>query len=106
MGLFSTLRVTEQPTASGVVGGRFGRYRWVARLGRKPLSYGLNPETLYKGGGRVARLVLYEPAGVTASGEPVLRKVAAYNGQTGGWQFGRKRHLAVLVPLVRSLERM
>lgn len=106
MGLFSALRVTEPQSESGVIGGRYGRYRWVARLGRRPLSYGLNPDTLYKGGGRVARLVLYEPAGITATGEQVLRKVAAFNGQTGGWQFGRKRHLDILEPLVRSLERM
>lgn len=106
MGLFSAVRVIERVPASGVVWGRIGRYTWEARLGRKALSYGLNPQSLYKGGGRVARLVLYEQVAVAANGDPVLRKVAAYNGQAGGWLFGRKRHLQVLWPLVRALERM
>lgn len=106
VGLFSAVRVTERVPASGIVWGRIGRYTWEARLGRKALSYGLNPQSLYKGGGRVARLVLYEEAGMTRQGEPVLRKVAVYNGQAGGWLFGRKRHLPVLWPLVRALERM
>lgn len=106
MGLFSQVRITDRTATTGIVRGRYGRFTWEARVGRQPLSYGINPESLYKGGGRIARLVLYEPTGHTPAGEPVMRKVAAFNGQAGGWLFGRKRHLRVLGPLVRSLERI
>ena len=50
------VELTQVSARDGVLEGEFGRYAWEARLARAPVSYGLNPQTLYKGyEGRVAR---------------------------------------------------
>lgn len=82
----------------GMMRGECGRFHWEARLARGPVSYGLHPDTLYKGDGRIVRLVLYE----ALSGNGAVRKVAAYDR---GWLHGRKEHLAVIQRVVRYLER-
>lgn len=92
-----TIRLTELGGRDGLLKGEAGPYRWEARLARGPVSFGLNPQTLYKGRGRVARLVLYRQVGETT----VARKVAAYDG---GWQFGRKAYLGLLSRIVAFLE--
>lgn len=93
----TTVRLTDIGSRDGLLRGEAGPFHWEARLARGPVSYGLNPRTLYKGGGRVARLVLYRQVGETAC----TRKVAAFDG---GWQFGRKAYLALLARIVAFLE--
>lgn len=83
----------------GVMRGECGRYRWEARMARGPVSYGLDPGTLYKGQGRIVRLVLYETLAGRAGAH---RKVAAYDR---GWQYGRKEHFGTIQSVVRYLER-
>lgn len=80
---------------SGVTGG----LKWEAYLANGPVSYGLDPATLYKGRGRIVRLVLYAPV----PGTTAWRKVASYHR---GWVFGRTRHLPVLRTVVSRLERL
>ena len=89
------MKVTTQV---GTIRGQTGGYLWEARLSQGPTSYGLNPSTLYKGGGRVARLVLYQRLGAGGS----VRKVAVYDR---GWRYGRLRHLPAVRHLIRRLER-
>jgi hypothetical protein len=95
-GLGTSVRLTDLGPRDGVMQGTCGPYHWEARMARGPVSYGLDPHTLYKGGGRIVRLVLYEQLAGTR------RKVAAYDRT---WQFGRKEHLATIERLVRYLER-
>lgn len=97
-GFGTAVRLTDVGTRDGLVRGEFGRYRWEVRLARGPVSYGLDPATLYKGPGRIARLVLYE----RIDGTGCCRKAAAFDR---GWQFGRKEHLAAIARVVRYLER-
>lgn len=85
-----------RPRAAGACGGTVEGYRWEAYLAREPVSYGLNPQTLYKGEGRIVRLELLAPV----AGR-VWRRVAVYNR---GWVFGRKAYLPVLARLVRELD--
>lgn len=96
-GFGSTVRLTDLGPRDGVMRGECGRYRWEVRLTRGPVSYGLNPATLYKGAGRIARLVLYEPL----TDARTDRKVAAFDR---GWLFGRREHLSVIERVVRYLE--
>ncbi|MFZ5822971.1 MAG: hypothetical protein ACOY94_01310 [Bacillota bacterium] len=95
--MFGSIRLIDLGPRDGVVQGECGPYRWEARLTRGPVSYGLDPATLYKGQGRVARLILYEA--ITGTG--LQRKVAAYNR---GWQYGRKEYLGVVKRVVTYLE--
>ncbi|HEY3366037.1 MAG TPA: hypothetical protein VGK74_13350 [Symbiobacteriaceae bacterium] len=90
------VRLTEVGARDGLISGELGRYRWEARLTRGPVSYGLDPGTLYKGAGRIARLVLYE----RIEGTGCSRKVAAFDR---GWIFGRKSHLEVVRRVVAYL---
>lgn len=83
---------------SAIKQGRLGSIAWEARLTARPVSYGLNPRTLLKGQGRVARLVLYQSIGRAK----VPHKLAVYDR---GWHFGRKRHLALIQRVVAELER-
>jgi hypothetical protein len=93
------IRLTTLGGRDGTVEGEAGSFCWEARLARAPVSYGLNPKTLYKGRGRVARLVLYE----RLPGTGLRQKVAAYNQ---GWLFGRQAHAPLLSRLVRYLEQV
>jgi hypothetical protein len=95
--LLATIRLTELGGRDGIVRGEAGPYQWEARLARGPVSFGLNPQTLYKGRGRIARLVLYRQLGETTC----TQKVASYDG---GWRFGRKAHLPLLSRIVAFLE--
>lgn len=90
--------LTELGPRDGIMAGEVGGYRWEARLARGPVSYGLDPETLYKGKGRVARLVLFEQVAGCRAG----RKVAAFDR---GWLFGRREHLSLIGRIVGYLER-
>ena len=90
-------KITAASRRDGLVAGEVGSYSWEARIGRGPLSYGINPETLYKGEGRVARLVLYRRVGAAG----LRRKIAAYDR---GWLFGRKYNLEIIRRLVEYLE--
>lgn len=96
-GFGTAVRLLDLGPRDGVLRGEWGRYRWEARLARGPVSYGIDPYTLYKGRGRIARLVLYENEG----GRPA-RKVAAFDR---GWLFGRKEHLPAVERVVSYLER-
>lgn len=97
-GFGTSVRLTDLGPRDGIVRGECGGYQWEARLTRGPVSYGLDPQTLYKGAGRIARLVLYQ--GTPASRLP--RKVAAFDR---GWLFGRKAHLTAITRIVAYLER-
>ena len=96
-GLAGGVHLTELGPRDGLMRGRCGGIIWEARMARGPVSYGLEPQSLYKGQGRIVRLVLYE---ALAAG--TLRKVAAFDR---GWQFGRKEHVGVVQRVVRFLER-
>jgi hypothetical protein len=95
-GLGSGVRLTDLGPRDGLMQGTCGAYRWEARMTRGPVSYGLDPESLYKGGGRIVRLVLYERLAGT------YRKVAAFDR---AWHFGRKEHLCTIERVVGYLER-
>jgi hypothetical protein len=96
-GFGSGVRLTDVGPRDGIIRGEYGPYRWEVRMARGPVSYGLDPRTLYKGAGRIARLVLYQPMGTSG----VYRKVAAFDR---GWLFGRSRHLAAITRVVGYLE--
>jgi hypothetical protein len=96
-GLGSSVRLTDLGPRDGLMRGEAGRYQWEARMARGPVSYGLDPASLYKGHGRIVRLVVYEQLARGAS-----RKVAAFDRN---WLFGRKEHLSVIERVVRYLER-
>jgi hypothetical protein len=91
------IRLTDLGPRDGLLRGEIGSYCWEARLARGPVSFGLDPETLYKGRGRIARLILYRRMGQTGC----TRKVAAFDR---GWRFGRKAHLPLLARIVAYLE--
>ncbi len=95
---FAPVRLTDLGPRDGLMRGEVGRLHFEVRLTRGPVSYGIDPSTLYKGYGRIARLVLYEPV----PGTGVHRKLALFDR---GWAYGRKQHLAALRPLVAFLER-
>lgn len=95
--MFGRVRLLELGSRDGLLRGACGAYQWEARLTRGPVSYGLDPRTLYKGGGRIARLILYE----AIPGSALQRKVAAYDR---GWLFGRKVYLPILYRVVDYLE--
>lgn len=77
--------------------GRDGDYHWEVRLARREVCDGLNPRTLYKGGGRIVRLVLYRPVGPWG----LRRKVAAFDR---GWHFGRLAHLSLIRRIVAEVD--
>ncbi|MEW8979163.1 MAG: hypothetical protein AB2385_12220 [Symbiobacterium sp.] len=95
--MFGKVRLLDVGTRDGLLRGECGPYHWEVRLTRGPVSYGLDPVTLYKGRGRIARLVLYAPI----PGTRLLRKVAAFDR---GWLFGRRRYLAVVQRVVGYVE--
>lgn len=97
-GFSGSVQLTDLGPRDGLMRGRCGRYRWEARMARGPVSYGLDPATLYKGYGRIVRLVLYETQGSREAG----RKVAAFDKT---WLFGRKEHLSTIERVVKYLER-
>ena len=97
-GFGSSVRLTDVGGRDGLLRGESGTFRWEARVTRGPVSYGIHPETLYKGQGRIARLVLYAPV----AGTGLHRKVAAFDR---GWIFGRKDHLPTIHRVVAYLER-
>ncbi|MGE5589612.1 MAG: hypothetical protein ACM3ZA_03125 [Bacillota bacterium] len=78
--------------------GWLGGVAWEARVTVRPVSYGLNPRTLLKGQGRVARLVVYQQIGRAQ----VPHKLAVYDR---GWRYGRKRHLVLIQRIMSELER-
>lgn len=82
----------------GEYSGTAAGFRWQAYVARGPVSYGLNPDTLYKGRGQIVRLCLYAPVGETG----VWRKVASYHR---GWLFGRSRYLPAVRAVVDRLAR-
>lgn len=83
--------------AVGQLSGSLPGYRWEAYVARGPVSHGLDPRTLYKGQGRIVRLLLYAPLGPTGP----WRKAAAYQR---GWLFGRKQHLSAIRDVVKRLD--
>ncbi|HYF96355.1 MAG TPA: hypothetical protein VD969_29460 [Symbiobacteriaceae bacterium] len=93
-----SVQLRELGPRDGIMRGECGRYRWEARMARGPVSYGLDPATLYKGPGRIVRLVLYEELSRSGAGH----KVAAFDR---GWLYGRKEHLAIVQRVVRYLEK-
>ncbi len=95
--MFGSVRLIDLGPRDGVLRGECGPFHWEARLTRGPVSYGLDPVSLYKGAGRIARLVLYEQI----PGTRVRRKVAAFDR---GWLFGRKEYIGPLKRVVRYLE--
>jgi len=95
--MLGSVRLLDLGPRDGLLRGEAGPYRWEARLTRGPVSYGLDPVTLYKGRGRIARLVLYEPI----PGTRLQRKVAVFDR---GWQFGRRSYMSILHRIVRFLE--
>ena len=97
LGFMGTVRLTDAGTRDGLVRGELGPYRWEARLTRGPVSYCLDPRTLYKGRGRIARLILWQQI----PGTRLCRKVAAFDR---GWLFGRKAHLTAIAKVVRYLD--
>lgn len=97
--MFGRVRLLELGGRDGLMRGECGAYHWEVRLTRGPVSYGLDPQTLYKGRGRIARLILYE----AIPGTSLQRKVAAYDR---GWRFGRQQHIAVLRRVVGYIEAM
>lgn len=104
MFLLAPVRLTKTGSRDGVMWGEVGSYLWEARLARGPVSYGLDPRTLYKGYGRIVQLALYEK--LRADGDGTIphvthRKVASYNA---GWLYGRKKHLAIIRRVVHFLE--
>lgn len=95
--MLGSVRLIDLGPRDGVLRGECGAYRWEARLTRGPVSYGLDPGTLYKGAGRIVRLILYE----AIPGTRLHRKVAAYDR---GWQFGRQQYMKILQRVVHYLE--
>jgi hypothetical protein len=93
----NAVRLTDVGPRDGLIRGECGRFRWEVRRTRGPVSYGLDPSTLYKGAGCIARLILYEP--ITGSG--AWRKAAAFNG---GWLFGRKEYITTIRRVVTYLD--
>lgn len=89
---------TAGAAKSAIKKGCLGPVAWEARVTARPVSYGINPRTLLKGQGRVARLVLYQSIGRAE----VPHKLAVYDH---GWHFGRKRHLGLIQRVVAELER-
>ncbi|MCL5039354.1 MAG: hypothetical protein M1299_05960 [Firmicutes bacterium] len=100
------VRLTNLGPRDGLVTGEAGSFLWEARLARRPVSYGLDSITLYKGSGRIVQLALYEKMRADPADGGIYhvthRKVAAYNA---GWLYGRKRHLAIIRRIVNFLER-
>lgn len=84
-------------TGEGLVEGRIGGFRYEVRILRAPVSYGLNPQSLYKGRGRITSLTLWAPR----PGTTLERKVARYDS---GWIFGRQNHVALLARLLSRLD--
>lgn len=105
---WNPVRITDLNERDGTLRGEVGQYLWEARLARKPIIDGLDPSSLYKGYGRIIRLVVFEKLAETEEGlagghRPWLfRKVASYDR---GWYFGRRRHLPVIQRIVQHLER-
>lgn len=98
-GWMGPVSLTETGSRDGLLRGRLGPYEWEARITRGPVSYGLDPRTLYKGTGRIARLVLWQ----RIPGTNLFRKAAAFDK---GWLFGRKAHLAAVERVVQYLDRL
>lgn len=98
LNLLAPVRLLDAGRSDGMLRGRSGEFSFEARLARAEVSYGLDPETLYKGYGRVVRLVLYRPVGPAG----IELKVAAFDR---GWLYGRKRHLQAIRRIVSYLER-
>lgn len=108
MFFWNPVRITEFSERDGSLRGEAGHYLWEARLARRPIVDGLDPSSLYKGYGRIIRLVIFERLAETqeslAGGQRpwLFRKVASYDR---GWHFGRRRHLPVIRKIVQHLER-
>lgn len=98
LNLFAPVRLTDPGPRDGTLHGHCGDWLFEARLARDEVSYGIDPETLYKGYGRVVRLIVYRSIGRDA----VEIKVAAFDH---GWLFGRKKHMHTLRRIVDYLER-
>jgi hypothetical protein len=95
--LLAPIRVTDPGERDGILKGYTGDCEFEVRLARNPVSYGLDPDTLYKRGGRITRLVLYRPLN-----DSFCIKVAAFDR---GWLYGRRQHLGAVRRIVDYLER-
>lgn len=97
LSFLNPVRVTDPGPRDGILRGYTGDCEFEIRLARDAVSYGLDPDSLYKGGGRITRLVLYRMVN-----DDVCVKVAAFDR---GWLYGRQRHLGTVRRIVDYLER-
>lgn len=98
LNLLSPVRLTDPGPRDGILKGFVGDYLFEARLARGAVSYGLDPDSLYKGHGRIIRLTLHR----CLVHQDVTLKVAAFDH---GWLYGRKDHLNTVRRIVDYLER-
>ena len=79
----------------GLIEGRIMHCRWFALVQPEPTSFGINPRTLLKGGGRVSRLCIY-------TGSKSREVVAEYSR---GWVSLKYNYIQIVEELVDYLER-
>ncbi len=79
----------------GLIEGRIMHCRWFALVQPEPTSFGINPRTLLKGGGRVSRLCVY----IGSSRKEI---VAEYSR---GWVSLKYNYIDIVEELVDYLER-
>lgn len=85
----------SQNSGHGLIEGRILHCRWFALVQPEPTSFGINPRTLLKGGGRVSRLCIY-------TGSANKEIVAEYSR---GWVSLKYNYIEMVEELVGYLER-
>lgn len=89
--------VSQQRRASEALQGQSNGLIWQARLAYGRVHYGLDARSLYKGYGRIVEFSLYRPV----PGAAHMIRLAHFKA---GWQYGRRRHLSEIEPIIRKIE--
>jgi hypothetical protein len=95
MGMGSRIDVSQN-SGHGLIEGRIMHCRWFALVQPEPTSFGINPRTLLKGGGRVSRLCVY-------TGSNNNKEIVAEYSR--GWVSLKYNYIDIVEELVNYLER-
>ncbi len=102
------MKIDEERYKYGYIKGRVEDFYWYALVHKEKLDYGINPQNLQKGYGRISRLCVYKEV-IENIGNPYLpiSKIRRYiyANYKRDWDVLSNSHIDMIKKLVNYLER-